>query len=110
MINGNKIETSKVEVDPRYVQCVIGCEQVDFLVDSGATVNTITGHVWETIQRESKSVIQDVVLYPKDVLKGYANEKPLDVLCSFAAYIGIKQNPAKMEMAKFFVVKGTTWI
>lgn len=105
----NKIEGvhGRVSVDPRKVKCVIGSEQVEFLVDSGAAVNTITDQIWRMIREGSKTAIQDLVMYPKDVLKGYANESPLDVLCSFASYIGVKGSTQRMVLAKFFVVNGT---
>lgn len=93
-------------MDPRYVKCVIGSEEINFLVDSGATVNTVTVHDWDKIRKDSRTAIQDVTMYPKDILKGYANENPLDVLCSFAAYIGVNEGSGNV-MAKFYVIKGT---
>lgn len=97
----------KGDVDPRLVECVIGSEQFTFLVDSGATVNTITGQAWDIIKKKCKTTIQDLVMYPKDVLKGYASDKPLDVLCSFLTYISVKNSKQKRIMGKFFVVRGT---
>lgn len=97
----------KGDIDPRLVECIIGSELFTFLVDSGATVNTITSHIYESIQKKCKTAIQDLVMYPKDVLRGYASDKPLDVLCSFSTYIGINRSNQKRVMAKLFVVRGT---
>ncbi|XP_055639739.1 uncharacterized protein LOC129777483 isoform X1 [Toxorhynchites rutilus septentrionalis] len=93
------------EEDPRQVCCKIGTESVDFLIDTGATVNTITTAVWETIKSNCRSVIQDFVLFPEEVLRSYANQQPLEVACSFKAYIAVNNRP--LQLAKFFVVKGT---
>lgn len=93
--------------DPRVVECQIGAENVEFLIDSGATVNTITVKTWDTLKRNCRTVIHDIVLLPEDVIKSYANDKPIDVLCSFTAYIGVKDRMTKMVLAKFFVIRGT---
>lgn len=87
------------------VTCTIGEEQLTFLVDSGATVNTITTSGWRTIKRNCYSVVQDVVLHPEEVLSSYANRQPLEVECSFKAHIGVARQPR--ILTKFFVVKGT---
>ena len=92
--------------DPRLVDCVIGTVSVKFLIDSGATVNTITVESWNQIKKNCRSVIYDLVAYPEEILKAYGQENSLDVECSFWAYIGIP-NREKLQSAKFFVVKGT---
>ncbi|XP_041786435.1 uncharacterized protein LOC121601973 [Anopheles merus] len=46
--------------DPCIVNCVIGSVEFKFLVDSGATVNTVTKKGWERIKEECSSVIQDI--------------------------------------------------
>lgn len=92
--------------DPRMVTCTIGEEQFTFMVDSGATVNTITSSGWRSIKRNCRSVVQDVVLYPEEMLNSYASRQPLEVECSFRAHIGVARQPR--ILAKFFVVKGTS--
>lgn len=95
------------DIDPRLVECMIGCEQLTFLVDTGATVNTITRQGWQMIKRNCHTVIQDLTVHPEEVLRGYANQRPLDVVCSFQAYIAVKGHDQLMVLAKFFVVNGT---
>ena len=51
-------------------------------------------------------MIQELVLHPKENLKGYASNRPLDVICSFKAFIGV-QNSKLRQLAKFFVLNGT---
>lgn len=92
--------------DPRIVTCAIGFERIRFLVDSGASVNTITPEYWERIKRNCSRVIQDVVLEPEQILKGYACKEPLTLECSFRAYIAVC-NGTKTTLTKFYVVKGT---
>lgn len=93
--------------DQRFVRCTIGSENFKFLVDSGATVNTITPKEWETIKRNCRTVIQDVVIHPEEVLKGYANSRSLDVDCSFSAFVRVTNGGQPAMLAKFFVVRGT---
>lgn len=104
MITGSSYLPQNNE-DPRLVCCKIGTEEFQFLVDTGATVNTITTNGWQTIKRKCRSVVQDFQLYPDEVLRSYANQRPLEVECSFKAHIGVKNRP--LRLAKFFVVKGT---
>lgn len=106
-MSGKETEMRSGDYDPRLVECVIGSVKIVFLVDSGATVNTVTFEDWHHIRQSCRTVIQDLVMSPKDVLKGYANNKPLDVLCSFTAYIGIVNSSNQTILAKFYVVKGT---
>lgn len=91
--------------DARIVICKIGTEDFEFLVDTGATVNTITTIGWQIIKRKCRSVVQDFELYPEEILRSYANQHPLQVECSFTAYIGVNGQP--LQLAKFFVVEGT---
>lgn len=93
--------------DPRIVECKIGTEQLEFLVDSGATVNTITTKIWDILKKNCRTVMHNIVMFPEDIIKSYANEKPMDVLCSFMAHIGVKGWMTKIVMAKFFVIRGT---
>jgi len=76
-------------------------------VDSGATVNTVTKKGWERIKEECSTVIQDITLHPEEILKGYATHRPLEVICSFRAYVGVKDAGQDRQLAKFFVVNGT---
>ncbi|XP_058125134.1 uncharacterized protein K02A2.6-like [Anopheles ziemanni] len=93
--------------DPRLVHCVLGSERFTFLIDSGATVNTITTQGWQIIRQRCHTIVQDLTVHPEEVLKGYANQKPLDVVCSFSAYIAVEGIEKNMVLAKFFVVEGT---
>ena len=104
---GNKYSGYKKDVDPRVLKCVIGTETVAFLVDSGSTVNTVSINIWETIRNQCKSAIQEVTMFPKVALSSYANDKPMDVLCSFSTFVAVKGKLDKKMRAKFFVIKGT---
>lgn len=61
---------------------------------------------WQTIKRNCRTVIQDVTVYPEEVLQGYGSKKPLDVECSFKAYISVTGCVKPMQLTKFFVIKG----
>lgn len=98
---------SETSIDPRFVECVIGSETFAFLVDSGATVNTITKQGWQMIRQNCPTVIKDLTVHPEEFLRGYANQLPLDVMCSFNAYISVEGCNQPKLLAKFFVVNGT---
>lgn len=94
-------------IDQRFVYCTIGSQHIKFLVDSGASVNTITSKEWSMIRQNCRTVLQDVKVHPEEVLKSYANLSPLEVECSFKAFIGVTHSVQSELLAKFFVVKGT---
>lgn len=94
--------------DPRMIECQIGTEKFNFLIDSGATVNTVTLQAWDILKRNCRTVIQDIVMFPKEVLTGYANKKPMDVLCTFMAHVEVVGYRRKRSLSKFFVIKGTS--
>nr|XP_049463975.1 uncharacterized protein LOC120961128 [Anopheles coluzzii] len=96
-----KATSSGVISDPRIVNCVIGSVEFKFLVDSGATVNTVTKKGWERIKEECSTVIQDITLHPEEILKGYATHRPLEVICSFRAYVGVKDAGQDRQLASF---------
>lgn len=95
------------KVDPRLITCRLGSENITFLIDSGATVNTITSQNWESLKKNCRTVLQDIILEPNNILKGYACKEPLELECSFKAFIGATRSPVITKLAQFFVVKGT---
>lgn len=107
LARNQEYDTPHAAIDPRLVNCIIGTECVQFLVDSGATVNTVTVGVWESLKACCKSVLHDVELVPQEVLRSYAKQSPLEVECSFRAYVGVRGNSRPLQLAKFFVVRGT---
>lgn len=46
-------------------------------------------------------------MHPEEVLKSYANNCPLEVICSFRAYVSVADSSGQALLATFFVVKGT---
>lgn len=107
MITGNA-SLNKRDSDPRLVDCFIGSIQYKALIDSGAMVNTITPLVFDQIKKCSWLTMQNVTMHPKESLKAYAFEKPLDVFCSFDATLSTGNSKESQTFTKFFVVKGTT--
>lgn len=105
MVTGEKVKERQSR-DWRLITCLIGSESIQFLIDTGSTVNTVTVEVWEDIKRNCRSVIQGVVMKPEEVLRGYASQKPLHLECSFTARITTKAKQRSV-FTKFFVVDGT---
>lgn len=106
MITGSS--SSKGNKDPRIIDFIIGSVHYKALIDSGAMVNTITPIVYDEIKKNCWFVIQNVSIHPKENLKAYACDKPLDVICSFDAFISSRNSMQSQIFSKFFVVKGTT--
>lgn len=98
---------TKTTKDPRLVSCVLGSIKFKILIDTGAAVNTITYPLWLKIKKDCHTIIQDLTLFPEEILKGYASDQPLKVECSFNAYIRVDGENQKMFLTKFFVVHGT---
>lgn len=93
--------------DPRLIDVSIGSIKFRSLVDSGASVNTVTPFIWEQIKKHSRSAIKSMEMKPEETLKGYANNQPLKVECSFSAVIVVGIKAKRTQEAKFFVVHDT---
>lgn len=102
-----KPNLQRSQEDPRLVDCVIGTECIQFLIDSGANVNTITVDSWSMLKQNCRSVVHDLVAFPNEVLKAYAHQRPLEVECSFRAYVVVANRRKPLQLANFFVVRGT---
>lgn len=86
------------------VRCSIDKTEVDFLIDSGAAINTVTEKVWR------KLVMNDATIHRREyhcdrILKAYASETPLRVITVFEAWIAVNESKPKCY-GEFFVVKG----
>lgn len=93
--------------DPRIADSIIGPVSFKALIDSGSTVNTVTLLVFYAIKKNGRLVIQNVCINPLEVLKGYANTKPIEVRCSFDAFVRSTDSKSSDIFSKFFVVSGT---
>lgn len=98
----------KSKNDPRMIDCAIGSVHYKALVDSGATVNTVTSLVYEKIKNTSWLAIQNIKLHPIEILKGYGSNKPINVQCSFDAHLKIVDSKQSPGLATFFVVNGAS--
>lgn len=90
------------------IDCTIGSVHYKALVDSGAMVNTVTPAVYDQIKKTSWLAIQNVILHPKEILKGYGSEIPIEVQCSFDAHLKITDSKIWPLLTTFFEVNGTS--
>ncbi|XP_055543013.1 uncharacterized protein K02A2.6-like [Wyeomyia smithii] len=87
------------------ITCEIASISVEFLIDSGAAINTVTEQVW------SKFIQNKAALYKTKFncdrhLTAYATQEPLKVLTIFEAWITVNDTKPK-AYAEFFVIQGT---
>lgn len=88
------------------ITCLIDTFPVDFLIDSGSTINTITEDIWKSIRRAGVRVFKKRQQYDQS-FTAYASHEPLRVLSVFEARVSV--SPSKPEtFAEFFVVHGAS--
>lgn len=80
----------------------IGGIPVNMLIDSGADANLVRLETWEMMKNKKVHVLKSSKGSSR-VLKGYGNDKPLDVVGTFEAEVSIG---SRTTFAEFFVVKG----
>lgn len=86
------------------ITCMIDTFPVDFLIDSGSTINTITEDIWKSI-RNAGIRIFNKRHQNGQTFTAYASPEPLHVLSVFEARVSV--NSSKPEtFAEFFVVQG----
>lgn len=85
------------------ILCHIDNVPVEFLIDSGASINTVTEDVWNVLNEKNANIFKKKFECDRR-FHAYASSEPLDVLAIFEAWIHI--NPSKPNTyAEFFVVK-----
>lgn len=85
------------------ILCQIDNVRVEFLIDSGASINTVTENVWNELNKKNASIFKKKYKCDRQ-FHAYASSEPLDVSAIFEAWISV--NPSKPKTyAEFFVVK-----
>lgn len=77
---------------------------VSFLIDSGASINTVTSDVWHTLQQNGTQAYKQKFQCDRQI-KAYASEIPLRVQLVFEAWISVNDTKPK-SYAEFFVIEG----
>ncbi|XP_041786794.1 uncharacterized protein K02A2.6-like [Anopheles merus] len=101
----NEIFTTTRLLDNGMVKCMLDTVHVVFLIDSGASVNTVTEQVWLELQK-SKANIQDISYNCDKQITTYASNQPLKLILKFKAVISINQSKPT-TFAEFIVVQGS---
>ncbi|XP_058458875.1 uncharacterized protein K02A2.6-like [Malaya genurostris] len=77
---------------------------VKFLIDSGATINTVTNLVWEKLIASNARIFKKKFKCDRQFI-AYASEEPLRVIAIFEAWITINETKPK-NYAELFVIQG----
>lgn len=86
------------------VTCLIDSCSVDFLVDSGSSINTVTIDVWTKLNESNANLSKKTSSVDRR-FTAYASHDSLKVLKVFEAWISV--NPSKpTSYAEFFVIEG----
>ncbi|XP_055590420.1 uncharacterized protein K02A2.6-like [Uranotaenia lowii] len=83
--------------------CKLDNYSVEFLIDSGASINTITEEVWQSIKFNRVKIFNLKHDCDRQFL-AYASQTPLQVLAVFEAHISVDASKPK-TYAEFFVVE-----
>ncbi|XP_049279570.1 uncharacterized protein K02A2.6-like [Anopheles funestus] len=76
---------------------------VEFLIDSGAMINTVTEGVWEQLIATNAKLFKKKFKCDRQ-FTAYASQKPLNVLAIFESWITISETKPK-TYAEFFVIQ-----
>lgn len=86
------------------IVCKIDCIPVEFLIDSGAAINTVTEQVWDTLAKNEAAFFKKKFNCDRRIT-AYASQEPLEVLMIFEAWISVNDTKPK-AYAEFFVIQG----
>lgn len=84
------------------MEATIGGITIKVLIDSGADANLIRLETWETLKAKKVRVVKSVKGSSR-TLRGYGSDRPLDVVGTFEAEVGIGR---RSVVGEFFVVRG----
>lgn len=88
--------------------CRIANENIQFLIDSGSPINTITESDWTKLKcewKEGKANLFNVIEHPRSNIKAYASENPLKIIALFSAWIEVVGYAKPRAFAQFMVVR-----
>lgn len=77
---------------------------MDFLVDSGSSINTITEHVWLKLSQSNATIHKRKYSHDRR-FTAYACNQSLEVIVVFEAWISVNESKPKCY-AEFFVIQG----
>lgn len=86
------------------INCFIDECPVEFLIDSGAAINTVTTDVWNKLNATNAGIFKKKFQCDRQ-FKAYASDEPLNVAMIFEAWISINFSKPKCY-AEFFVIEG----
>ena len=86
------------------VVCMIDRLPVNFLIDSGAVINTVTQEVFDDLI-DGKANLFKKKFQCDRMFTAYASQKPLQVLAMFEACIWVNDSKPR-SYAEFFVIEG----
>lgn len=86
------------------VLCLIDNVPVEFIIDSGSSINAVTENVWDELISKKARIFRKKYQCDRKFY-AYANRDPLNVSAIFEAWISV--NPTKPNSyAEFFVIEG----
>lgn len=101
-----QVEKAGTNLKDGLITCMIDEYPVEFLIDSGSAINTITEDIWQQLTAAEAKIFNTKTHCERN-FTAYASSDSLCVLTVFEAYISV--NPSKPQSyAEFFVVKGAT--
>ncbi|XP_055589748.1 uncharacterized protein K02A2.6-like [Uranotaenia lowii] len=86
------------------ITCKIDTFPVQFLIDSGSSINSVTSEIWDKIGKTDVKIYKTKFQCSRQ-FKSYASEQPLQISAIFEAWISVNETKPK-AYAEFFVVTG----
>lgn len=94
--------------DPRLIECSIGEQRMEFLIDSGAKVNTMSPEAYDRLLKYGRHAIVDHKAEVNDELRSYAASRPLKVICTFKADLSVPGSKRTARETEFYVIEGAS--
>ena len=105
-ITGRNVECQNKQSDPRFIWCKIGNQPAEFLIDSGAKVNTVTTTIYKKLLEDNRRHLFDIQMDNGTELKAYATSNVLKIVCTFKAWIEVRDAMKPTKFTTFYVVEG----
>lgn len=91
------------------VDCSVGGHTTQFLIDSGASIDTLAPLEWiklKQLYERNEAAIFDVEKSSSRRIFAYATNKPLEITATFKAWIEVECANKPKQFTQFFVIKG----
>lgn len=93
------------------MECKIGGLKIPFMIDSGASIDTVSEAMWNELSgayKRGEAFTYDLKHTSNRSVFAYASRHPLEIKATFKAWVSVASASKPHQFVEFFVIKGAS--